>query len=70
MVDAMRRYRSALKGTAKALAMTREELLRPQRIPVTEEEFDQIIYDAVARDHSMTRESIVAWARKNYEVVR
>lgn len=41
------------------------------RKPITEDEFDQLIYDRFAEGRRMvTREAVLRWAYANYEIVR
>ncbi len=44
------------------------EAMNPQRKLVSEDEFDQIIYDTVARDQSMSRHAVIRWAKKNFRI--
>ncbi len=55
--------------TATSKQAAYEQALHPPRKPVTADEFDQIIYDAVARDKSISREAIVRWAHRTYEII-
>ncbi len=55
--------------TATSKQAAYEQALHPPRKPVTADEFDQIIYDAVARDKTISREAIVRWAHRTYEVL-
>ncbi len=47
-----------------------DRALDPPRRRVSAEEFEDIVYDAVARDRSRSRTSIVASMRKLYEVAK
>lgn len=45
-----------------------DRALNPTRRRLSADEFDEVVYDAVAREPHRSRASIVAWAKKNFEV--
>lgn len=45
-----------------------DRALHPARRLVSRDEFEQIVYDTLARNRSMCRAQVVAWARHHFEV--
>ena len=43
-------------------------MMPPKRKKVTQDEFDQIVYDAIYRDKTQPPAAIERWAHRHYEV--
>lgn len=46
-----------------------DQALNPPRKQVTQDEFDQIVYDAIWRDKTQPPAAHVRWANRNYELI-
>lgn len=46
-----------------------DRALRPAKRHVSEDEFEQAVYDAIARDTTLSRAAAVRWARRTLEVI-
>jgi hypothetical protein len=63
----MRTKRSDESDRAKLQAY--QALLNPPKKPVTADDFEQIIYDAIARDKTQPPAAILRWAHRHYKIV-